>query len=346
MNGSERVRRVMAWRAEQELLEREGAVAANDATLAAIRQHHDTLLAEFASAGDVDLTREEERLSAGMRLATLLGAAALSIALGMLVSSLWNDLGPAARLALVWLPPLVLLPATAAAALREPSGYIANVVGTVGTIAVAVAGFATLDQLGHDSPRLPLALFAACGLWLAYRYRLVLPLLVGVVGVAGWAWSLEALLLRNPVNEVYEHLDPLALVGLGMYLVGALRRNDPPAFSVVWRLGGVVAMVFTLLWLGVSPDGSWFGRGDLAEGLYQLAGLAAFVAMVWIGLRRDDPILARGGATALVLFLFFRMIDWFWDAIPDWLFFLLLGGLAFAVLMVLRTVRVRRRGGA
>ncbi len=346
MNRSERVRRVMAWREEQELLEREGAVAAGDATLAAIREHHDTLLAGFASTGDVDLTREEERLSAGMRLATLLGAAALSIAWGMLVSSLWDDLGTTARLALVWLPPLVLLPVTALAALRETSGYVANIIGTVSTIAVAVAGFATVALQDHHSPRIPLVLFGAWGVCLAYRYRLVLPLLVGVVGVAGWAWSLEALLLRNPVNEIYEHLEPLALVGLGMYLVGAWRRTDPPAFSLVWRLGGVVAMVCTLLWLGVSPDGSWFGRSNLTEGLYQLVGLAAFVAMVWIGLRRDDPVLARGGATALVLFLFLRMIDWFWEAIPDWLFFLLLGGLAFAVLLVLRAVREGRRVAA
>jgi hypothetical protein len=72
-------------------------------------------------------------------------------------------------------------------------------------------------------------------------------------------------------------------------------------------------------------------------------GLAAFVAMVWIGLRRDDAVLARAGATGLVLFLFFRMVDWFWEAIPDWLFFLLMGGLAFAALLGLRAVRARRR---
>jgi hypothetical protein len=74
-----------------------------------------------------------------------------------------------------------------------------------------------------------------------------------------------------------------------------------------------------------------------------LVGLIVFVAMVWLGLRRDDVILARAGATALVLFLFLRMVDWFWDAIPDWLFFLMMGGMAFGVLLVLRSVRERRR---
>lgn len=346
MNPRDRARRVLAWRDEEAALAAEGVVSADDTTLRAIRAHHDALLAGYAATGTVDLSREEERLSAGMRLATLLGAAALSVAWAMLASSLWNDLAPAAKLALVWVPALALLPATSFAALREPSGYIANIVGTVGTIAMAVAGFATFDMYEIDSPRVPFLLFGAYGLFVAYRYRLVLPLLVAIVGAGAFVWSLEAMMLRSPVNDTFEHLEPLMFVGLGAYLVGALRQSDPPAFSLVWRLAGIVAMVFPLLLLGVTTDGSWFGSGHTAELIYQLVGLLAFVAMVVLGLKRDDVILARGGATALVLFLFFRMVDWFWEAIPDWLFFLLMGGLAFGVLLVLRAVRERRRTGA
>lgn len=342
MNPRERARRIIAWREERAALEAEGILRDDDATMAAVRQHHDALLGGFAAVGDIDLTREEERLSAGMRLATLLGAAALSIAWAMLVSSLWDDLGHATRLLLVWLPPVVLWLATSVAARRESSGYVANIVGSVGTIAIAVAGFATADLYNIDSPRLAFLLFGGYGLVMAYRYRLVLPLLVAIVGVGAWAWSLEALLLRSPVNDTFEHLEPLILVGLGAYLIGAV-RGDPPAFSLVWRLAGIVAMVGPLLLLGISTDGSWFGSGHTSELVYQLVGFVAFVTMVWQGLKRDDMILARAGATALVLFLFLRMVDWFWEAIPDWLFFLLMGGLAFAALLVLRAVRARRR---
>jgi hypothetical protein len=343
VKAGERARQILRWRDEQAALHQEGVVAADDPTLLAIHRHHDALLAGFAADREVDLSREEERLSAGMRLATLLGAAALSIAWAMLASSLWNDLGPVAKLAMVWVPALALLPATGFAALREPSGYIANIVGTVGTIAMAVAGFATFDLYQVDSPRLPFLLFGAYGLFVAYRFRLVLPLLVGIVGVGALAWSLEALLLRSPVNDTFEHLEPLVLVGFAAYLVGTVRRSDPPAFSLAWRLMGVVAMVFPLLLLGITTDGSWLRSGENSELLYQLVGLIVFVAMVWLGLRRDDVILARAGATALVLFLFLRMVDWFWDAIPDWLFFLMMGGMAFGVLLVLRSVRERRR---
>lgn len=345
MNPRDRARQVLGWRDEVAQLKREGLVAADDPVMTAIRLHHDALLEGFASSGEVDLTREEERLSAGMRLATLLGAAALSIAWAMLVSSLWASLAPGARLALVWMPPLLLLLATGFSALRESTRYVANIVGTVGTIAMAVAGFATFDMYGVDNPRMPFLLFGTYGLFVAYRYRLVLPLLVAIVGVGAFGWSLEAMMLRSPVNDTFEHLEPLILVGLAACLVGGLRRGDPPAFSLVWRLAGIVAMVFPLLLLGITTDGSWFGSGHTSELIYQLAGFLAFVVMVWQGLRRDDVILARGGATALVLFLFLRMVDWFWEAIPDWLFFLLMGGLAFGVLLVLRAVRERQRVG-
>lgn len=337
----ERARRILATRAELESLVAEGTIDPADLTLANIRSHHDTLLAGFVVRGDVDLSREEERLSAGMRFATLLGAAALSIAWGMFATSLWDDLGHTARMALVWLPPLLLLFATTSAAKRESTGYVANIVATVGTIAAAVAGFATVST-GSGSARWPFLLFGAYGMVLAYRHRLVLPLLVGIVGVGGWIWSLDSLVHGTPAYQ-FEHSEPLLICGLLALAVGVWRRNDPPGFSTVWRLAGVCAIVAPLLILGLDGTSSWFGRGEGVELAYQAIGFLAFVGMVIHGLGRDDAIVARGGATALVLFLFFRMVDWLWDVIPDWLFFLLVGALAFAVLRLLKSVRDRGR---
>jgi hypothetical protein len=43
----------------------------------------------------------------------------------------------------------------------------------------------------------------------------------------------------------------------------------------------------------------------------------------------------------LGIFLFVRYADWFWDLVPGWAFFLVLAGLAFASIALLR--RWRRR---
>jgi uncharacterized membrane protein len=45
----------------------------------------------------------------------------------------------------------------------------------------------------------------------------------------------------------------------------------------------------------------------------------------------------------MALLLFLRSVDWFWDMIPKWLFFLLVGALAFGALLVLRRLRLAER---
>jgi hypothetical protein len=40
-----------------------------------------------------------------------------------------------------------------------------------------------------------------------------------------------------------------------------------------------------------------------------------------------------------VLYLFMRLVDWFWDLLPKWLFFLLVGAFALAVLLGLQRLR-------
>ena len=84
-------------------------------------------------------------------------------------------------------------------------------------------------------------------------------------------------------------------------------------------------------------------RFDAHAFIGQVIGAGVFVGLAWYGIRRDDRLLARSGGAALLLFLLFRMFDWFWQAIPDWLFFLLMGALAFGVLLILRRQRRRQR---
>jgi hypothetical protein len=343
MTPTERLRRIFAFREEVTALREEGVVASEDPTLAAIAARHDVLLAAAARDERIDLSREEARLSAGMQLATLLGATALSIAWAMFVSSMWDGLGDTARMFLIWVPPALMVVATAMAARREATGYIANILASVGAIALIVAILATIDLYELEPSRHAILLVAAYALLQAYHHRLVIPLLIGGTALGAWVWSLAAIFRGGQWQEAFEVAEPAVVAGALALAIGTTRTGDPAEFRIVWRLGGVIAIVWSLLVLGVAGDASWFGPGNLVEGFYQVLAAVVFVAMAWQGLRTDDPILARGGGVALLLFLLFRMFDWFWDAIPDWLFFLLMGALAFGVLLVLRRLRRRHR---
>lgn len=343
LTGAERARRILAFREELDAVVDEGAVAGEDAALARIAAHHDQVLANLAAREDVDLTRDEARLSAGMRLATLLGAAALSAAWGLLVASVWDDLGTGARLGVVWLPPVVIALLVPWTVRRESSGYVANIAATVAAIGVVVAGFATLDTLQRPEARWPMLLAGSYAMFAAYRHRLVLPLLLGITGLGAWLWSLDALLFGDPVTRAFRHLEPPMLLGAAGLGMARTRLADAPGFRRAWTVAGMTALAVPLLILGLTADGSWFGSGRTVEAMYLAVGAVTFTGLAWFGLACDDLTLARGAAAAMVVFLFFRLMDWFWDAIPKWLFFLLVGVLALGALLVLSGVRKRRR---
>jgi hypothetical protein len=61
---------------------------------------------------------------------------------------------------------------------------------------------------------------------------------------------------------------------------------------------------------------------------------------------RDRIELVRAGTVGLALLLMFRMVDWFWDWIPKWLFFLVVGAIAFGALLLLRRLRRTARAAA
>ncbi|HYN04264.1 MAG TPA: hypothetical protein VE359_17580 [Vicinamibacteria bacterium] len=74
----------------------------------------------------------------------------------------------------------------------------------------------------------------------------------------------------------------------------------------------------------------------MAVGAYELASFALAVLAIAVGSRRGW----REVETAfLVLCLPARFFDWWWDWTPRWLFFLVIGALAVAMLLSLCWIR-------
>jgi len=336
----QRAAAILAFREEIARLEREG-VALDAATLGRIGAHHDAELARLASRGDVDLAPAAARLSMGMRIATLLGTIALSAAYVLFVSSHWGGLGLGLQLTLVIAPPLLLIVLTHVAADLERSGYVASLLATVAVIAFAV-NLGTLGSLFNlpDSRNALLAV-GLLGLLLAYRYRLTLPLLPGIGGIGGWLWTLGAVPLGLWWRDGFGVLEPLLLVGVGAITVPAWTRG-PAAFAPWWRGTGAAAVALSLLVLGNNGQLSVFtGSVRTIAVTYEVIGAVGLAALVAWGIWNDQRIVLQIGTAAAVLYLFLRLVDWFWHWVPQWLFFLIVGAFALAVLFVLRRLRQR-----
>ncbi|MNP66345.1 hypothetical protein D3C76_1620490 [compost metagenome] len=78
---------------------------------------------------------------------------------------------------------------------------------------------------------------------------------------------------------------------------------------------------------------------ELVEGFYQVAGFIGAGLAIWLGNRRDWPDVLYTGLLFFIVLLGIKLFDWWWELMPKYLFFLLLGLVAVLILMVLNRLR-------
>jgi hypothetical protein len=77
---------------------------------------------------------------------------------------------------------------------------------------------------------------------------------------------------------------------------------------------------------------------------YQVLSVALAAAAIVGGARRGWREVEVAGTAFLVLLLLARFFDWWWDWMPRWLFFLVIGVLAVGMLAALRRLRSAAQG--
>jgi hypothetical protein len=97
-----------------------------------------------------------------------------------------------------------------------------------------------------------------------------------------------------------------------------------------------------LLFLSAAGPASLLPLSSTAsEGIYQVV-LPLFALLVLaIATRSRWTESVYVSAAALTLFVGIRFVDWFWDVMPRFVFFLLLAAVAFGWLLMLRRLRTR-----
>jgi uncharacterized membrane protein len=136
---------------------------------------------------------------------------------------------------------------------------------------------------------------------------------------------------------------------LNIFMIGQIFNITPSDKALLpWAVFALLlAFVFALLTL-FSPMlvlANWGQvsyldlKPNLVEGFYQVLGFAGSAAAVWIGVRRHWPEVVNTGVTFFVIFLYTKFFDWWWDTMPKYLLFLVLGLTALLFLVVLKRLR-------
>jgi uncharacterized membrane protein len=346
LSAQARADRIGAFREELAQLERELGGVLDDAQRQRVALHHDALLADLSHQYDVATTESDRQLALGLRFASFLGALALCIAVVLFVHRFWGALGTATQIGLLALGTLLALGLTEFAARREKTLYFAGLAALV-----AFAAFVTdVTLLGLIYNLIPsphaFLLWAAFAGALAYGYGLRLLLLAGLVTGSVWLAGTLATLGGYFWTDLFlraELLLPAAAlaVALGMRPHDARREG----FAPVYRLTGLILLFWVVLWHAVSGYGSLLPLApEQVEAVYQVFGFAAAALAIWVGIRRRWRDMTATGVAAFTILLFIKAVDWWWDWMPRWLFFLALGGIAVGVMLLLKRIKARAGG--
>lgn len=346
LSAQARADRIDAFREELAQLEVELGGVLDDAQRQRIAAYHDALLAELAHQYDVATTQSGRQLALGLRLASFLGALALCIAVVLFVNRFWGALGTSTQVGLLGVGTVLALGLTEFAARREKTLYFAGLAALV-----AFAMFATdVVMLGNIYNLVPshqaFLLLAAFGGALAYGYGISVLLLAALLCGELWVAGTLVTLGGHYWGDLFvqrESLLPVAFLAVALGLVP--RTGLREGFAVVYRMFGLVFFFWIVLLYAGTGIGSVLPLGTHGvEVVYQVAGFAAAALVIWAGIRRQWNDVTYTGVTAFVILLFIKAMDWWWEWMPHWLFFLVLGGMAVLVMVLLKRVQARVGG--
>jgi hypothetical protein len=334
-----RADQIAAFRAELAELAREGAAPFTAADLERLAAHQEAVLERLAREFDVDRSATERSMSIGMRLASLLGAAALTAAVVSFAYRIWGTMPTGGQVALVTAAPILSVALMLLAGRIEKTRYVASLFAIVacGAFILQTVMLGQLFNL-RGSPHV-LLLWAAFALAVSIPWRIGVPFAIGVAGLVAYGPSL--LLWSRGYAWLSAPERPELLAVSAALAFGALARA-PRELAPWGRVVSLVVILAALLWLSSSGAVSLLPFGDGAvELFYQFVAAAAAAALIAIGLRRGLQEVVTLGSLFGGLFLLVRFVDWWWDWMPKYLFFLIVAGVALAWLWGLRLARRR-----
>jgi uncharacterized membrane protein len=340
----ERADAIQVFQQELARLESEGALRLSPEQREAVDAHHAKLLERFGAAFDIDRDLGSKQLSSGMRIASLLGAMALSASVFFLFYQFWGSLTTAAQVTILSSAALGTFALTMWIHQRDSSGYFTNLAATV-AFACFVLDLSMLGQIFNVRPTdAALLAWAALAFVLAYGCDLRLMLMAGLACVFAFAcsrlasWSGVHWLSFTERPETF--FAPAAAMFFAPRFIDHTRR---PAFPPTYRGFALLAAFLTMLVLAHWGRGSYlpFDKDTIESG-YQWAGFVAAALIAWLGVRKGWRECVDIGVMFFVVFLYTKIFEWWWDSMPKYLFFLVLGLTAVVILLVLR--RLRRSG--
>ncbi|ABA88588.1 hypothetical protein Pcar_1339 [Syntrophotalea carbinolica DSM 2380] len=341
----QRADRIRAFRQELETLEDEDVLVLDESQKLRLEAHHQTMLARFSSLYDVDISRSDKQLSWSMRIVSFLGALALSAAVFFFFYRFWGWLGTGVQVGILVVAPMVAVLGVDFAARREKTLYFASLFSLM-ALTCFVLDLSVLGTIFNITPS-PNAflVWGAFALILAYALGLRLMLVAGMTCLMGYMAATVGTWSGCYWLSFGERPENFLVAGALLACAGSLPHRRHGDFPNLYRGYGLLVMFIAILIVSNWGAGSYLlWDPKVIEAGYQVLGFLLSGGVIALGIRRQWSGLTNLGSTFFVLYLYTKFFDWWWDWMPKYLFFLVLGLSAILLLMVLKRLRAGARG--
>jgi len=340
-----RADQVQAFRAEQQLLTERGLLRLPDFVAANIRQYHEELLRNLQQTQDVDLSEGARHLSLGMQIVSFLGAAALAASLFFLFYQYWGYFATTAQVAILVAAPLLSLGMAMWVRRLDAAGYYAKLAALLSFVCLLL-NIVMLGSIFNMTPSPnAFAVFAAYGFLLAYMLQVRLLLVAGMlcsfifIGAQFGTWMGGYWIY---VGEYPEHF--LLTAVFFFFLPKFVSQDYYHGFTSLYQIWASIVFFVAVLILANWGSISYLPwSSTVIEGCYQVVGFVTSGLLVVYGLRTGTAKLMLTGNVFFALFLYTKFFDWWWDWLPKYLFFLVVGLTAILAMVVFNRLRKQQQ---
>ena len=252
----------------------------------------------------------------------------------------WGRFTILTQVAILVTAPVFGLAGTMYISLREKTGYFSKLLGLVSLVCF-ILNLSMLGQIFNITPSanafLVWALFAFL---LAYASDARLLLAAGIICISAFlsakagTWSGCYWIY---FGERPENFFPAAIL---LFMVPMLPHNKFSGFAGIYRVFGMLLFFIPVLILS-----NW-GRishlnisAQSIESIYQLTGFIGSGLAIWLGIKNSWPEVHNTGNVFFTIFLYTKFYDWWWDWMPKYLFFLVIGLTAILMLLIFKRLR-------
>lgn len=328
------------FQAELEILKQENIFSLNDAQRSVIANYHENLIQTLLTEFDIDSSKREKQLSLGMKIASFLGALGLAASVFFLFYQFWGRFSTITQAFILIIAPIIGLAATMYASCKEKTGYFSKLLGLV-SFACFVLNLSMFGQIFNITPSANAFLvWAVFAFLLAYASDSRLLLAAGILCISAFLSAKTGTwggCYWINFGERPENFFPAAFI---LFAASFLPHNKFSGFAVVYRVFSMLLFFIPILILSNWGMISYLNISkNSIENMYQIAGFIFSATAIWIGIKKSWPEVVNTGNVFFTIFLYTKFYDWWWDWMPKYLFFLVIGLTAILMLLVFKRLR-------